>query len=114
MHARMADALNTRQGRGRGIGRWPSRRPPHLLGNYRSAGLRTPELEPGGSGDIAFPDSRPVAADALAFDYRCGGSVGIAVSRGSPTSRNLSAARSLTGLEVNCSSRRPPGTLRSA
>jgi len=87
MHARMADALNARLARGKGMGRRPSRRPPHLLGNYRSAGLRTPELEPGGSGDIAFPDSSPVAIDALAFDYRCGGSVGITVSRGSPTSR---------------------------
>jgi hypothetical protein len=49
-------------------------------GNYRSAGLRTLELFT----PLACPAHRlpepcsSVAVDALAFDYRCGGSAGIA------------------------------------
>jgi hypothetical protein len=51
-------------------------------GNYRSAGLRTLEPsapEEGEDSRIAFPNPKgSVAVDALAFDYRCGGSAGIA------------------------------------
>jgi hypothetical protein len=78
MHARMVVALTTLV---RVRGEADEARPPPTAArnDAEKAGLRTLELDPCGSACIAFPSREDsVALDALGFDYRCGGSAGIA------------------------------------
>src|SRR5690242_3197880 len=111
MHARMVGVRNTQDAKGERRGRPDARRICWETTDGPVSGLSNRNCIRGNAGFGASPSQaallveglNPVACDTLWFDYRCGGSAGIAraFARGSPASRNLSAGRTLTAIAVN-------------